>query len=143
MGFHSHTWSKNQLTTSFKGAVTLKDIFKSCDERVGDPRFDGIDFILNDYTEVDEIEGGFNETSDALTYSNQSKLFGGREDVLVAIVASKPSVRAKVELFLQLHEIKGHSWNRRCFDTIEDAEKWAAHTLKSPPTKIPQKSELP
>lgn len=76
MGTHTHNWSKTQLTTEFKGVVTLKDIFASSDERVGDERFDSIEFVLNDFTQVDEISGSLLDVSNALTYFNQSKLFG-------------------------------------------------------------------
>lgn len=107
------------------------DAFRVCDDRTADHRFDTVKFIVNDLSEVDEIQFDDTKIKNALVYANQSQFFCRNHEVLVAFVATKECVREKVKQFLDFANETSPNWERRLFVSREAANEWAAQKMKS------------
>lgn len=120
---YENNWSDDGLYRKFSGAVRTYHILKSNLELHDDHRFPGINYIINDFTAIDEVlidESNVNyiATVDAMRSDKNSGL------KVALLIANNDIQRALAENFCSLMEQS--SYICRTFLSLDEATDWAS-----------------
>lgn len=115
-------WEPNGLYRKFTDEISGEEILESNFELQRHPKFEFIDFIINDFSEVT----GFTiETEHTKTYAKTDEIAANTKFTLkVAIVVNQDPLIALANSYRE--EMIGKSFECEIFKTVEDARKWVS-----------------
>ncbi len=117
---YSNTWEEKGLYRVFTGITSGLEVIDSNLSIHGDPRFDEIHYVLNDFT---AIEGFEVSELDISLIANVDKAATMSKPILkIAIVTTCSDLLQWVEKYLQ--RMSDSSYTCCVFDNLEDARKW-------------------
>jgi len=117
---HNNNWESDGLYRIFTGKVTGEEILTSNLELQGDPRFDDISYVLNDFTAIVDFDvTDIDVTKIAVMDDVAAK---SNPDINIAIVATLEPFIKWVNVFID--SMKGTPFECTLFDRVEDARKW-------------------
>ena len=120
---HLNKWEDSGLYREFKDSITGKEVLDLNLDIHGDPRFDNIIYVINDFTKVNDFE------------------FSDMDIKLIAVtdnVATLSNPRLKIALIVTLQPLikwadsycehmKGSLYKTKIFDNLSDAKKWVSN----------------
>lgn len=120
---HLNKWEDCGLYREFKDSITGKEVLDLNLDIHGDPRFDNIKYVINDFTKVNDFD------------------FSDMDINLIAItdnVATLSNPRLKIALIVTLQPLmkwadsycehmKGSLYETKIFDNLSDAKKWVSN----------------
>ena len=119
---HLNKWEGKGLYREFKDNITGREVLNINLTIQGDPRFDNIKYVINDFTQIADF------------------YFSDIDIKLLAVtdnIAAKSNPRLKIALIVTLEPLlkwadsycehmKGSPYICEIFDNISDAEKWVS-----------------
>jgi hypothetical protein len=119
MPYENH-WTENGLYRKFTGTVSGMEIFKSNTELHGDARFDELQYILNDFTTIDNYDICDVDINLIANSDKVSQIV--HRNVKVAIVVDKPELYDWVDKYFL--EIGQAAFDCRLFHNCDEAKEW-------------------
>lgn len=117
---YEYTWEPEGLYRKFFGDVSGEDILKSNFELHEDPKFEKIQYIINDFTEmvshsIEIVHTKVYATVDDVISNSKGRL----KIALVAIQADHVELAKSYS-----DQMEDKLFECKIFDTVEDARKW-------------------
>jgi len=121
---HIYNWSHNGLIREFSGTVTGSEIIGSNFEIHGDLRFDGINYVMNDFSNIDdciivEDELHILSVSDEVATHANSRL-------KIAIIATRSDTIELARVYCDL--MRQATYDAALFSNLDDAQTWGNST---------------
>jgi len=117
---HQNSWLKNGLHRTFTGKVSGKEILDSNLALHGDPRFDRIDYVLNDFLSIDGFEITIGDVNIISTVDNVAAI--SKNNLKIAIVANNTELLQWIDAYLEM--MQGSRYTAAVFSQHDDALKW-------------------
>lgn len=117
---YSNLWSKVQVIKQFHGNVTGPDFVESVRAVSGDPRFDSLRSVVNDFSDVSDMSVDESSLIDATALTVGVSISNPR--LLVAFVIPEGSVGQKVKTILAPQVVP--SYRHQVFQSLADAQDW-------------------
>lgn len=119
---HTNTWESGGLYRKFTGTITGEEILKSNFELHMDLKFQTINYIINDFSEV--IDHSI-ETIHTKVYASTDEVSSNTKGKLkIALVVTQDSLIALANNYRK--EMINNRFECNIFQTIDDARKWAS-----------------
>ena len=117
---HDDCWENKGLYRKYKGIVTGKEIHKSLEDAGGDARMDSLNYVINDFLDMTEMDVSIEELKkiSALDYA----LALSNPTVKIAIVGTEEGFQAMATLYGSISY--ENPYESKVFGTIEDAREW-------------------
>ena len=120
---HLNKWEEKGLYREFSEHITGEEVLNLNLAIHGDPRFDNIKYVINDFTKVNDFD------------------FSDMDINIIAVtdnVATKSNPRLKIALIVTLQPLmkwadsycelmKGSPYKTKIFDNLSDAKKWVSN----------------
>lgn len=117
---HTNTWEEKGLYRAFTGTTSGAEVIDSNLSIHGDPRFDKINYVLNDFSTIDSFDVS---DIDISLIANIDKAATISKPILkIAIVTRCSDLLKWVEKYLQRMDNSTYTCNT--FDNLEDARDW-------------------
>jgi len=117
---HSITWENKGVYRQFKGLVSGEEILESNFALQADARFTGIDYIINDFTDVTEHTITITDTN---AYAVTDEIAANKKpNIKIAIVVTKKDLFDLADTYCDL--MKAMKFDTKIFKTIEQARRW-------------------
>lgn len=115
-------WENNGVLSRYSGLFSPEIHMEALNTLFGDPRIDGIKYMIGDYSEIngDLLTEESVEYPVAMTTGSASYL----KNIKVALVATDKKIIALCKLFIELSNKVNPTWETRLFEDIEAARNW-------------------
>lgn len=115
-------WENNGVLSHYSGLFSPEIHMEALNTLFGDPRIDGIKYMIGDYSEIngDLLTEESVEYPVAMTTGSASYL----KNIKVALVATDKKIIALCKLFIELSNKVNPTWETRLFEDIEAARNW-------------------
>lgn len=118
---HTNTWASTGLIRKFTGDIKTEEILKSNFDTHENPDFETIKYIINDFSDVNEI----------LINTAHTKIYASTDDIIsntkgrlkIAIVVDKDEHIALANNYRK--EVKNKLFEGETFKTLNEARNWA------------------
>lgn len=117
-------WENKGVLSHYNGLFSPEIHMKGLNTLFGDPRIDGIEYIIGDYSEVHgnlltevDVEYPVAMTTGAAVYLKNIK---------VALVATDKKIIALCKHFIELSNNINPTWESQLFEDIETARDWVS-----------------
>ena len=118
---YSNTWLDRGLIRTFSGTVDGEEILESNFALHAHPKFESVEFVINDFTQVSEIL--INESHTRAFSSVDKNLSLRKPDLKIALVINRPEHMPLAIHYRQL--MLDSSFECEIFDRLDDARAWA------------------
>jgi len=119
---YHNNWKDNGLYRKFTGEITGGEILESNLSIHGDPRFDGINYVLNDFISIVEFDVNNTDINIISTIDNVAAL--SKQKLKIAIVATNTDLLKWVNVYLNM--MQDSPYETAVFSTCSDALNWAS-----------------
>jgi hypothetical protein len=116
---HKTYWEAHGLHQKFFGVVTSPAFRQSVFEIYGDPRFDGLRYVITDFLDVQRFDVDLDTVVDVHTGNIGARV--SNPNILVAIVTTDPKIIGFGQL-ASSQDMK--SYSTEIFPTLEAARDW-------------------
>ena len=113
------SWGPGRLYRRYHGALTGADIVASLQRLCGDPRFDEVRVVVDDYRDVESLV--VSDEDAALIAAMQIGARFTNPNLTIASVASDPALIAEVQRLVALFQ---PTLNAPFHATVADAHRW-------------------
>ena len=117
-----NNWEDNGLHRKFTGEITGQEILESNLSIQGNPRFDHIKYVLNDFSSITEFEITSADVNIISTIDNVAAI--SKKSLKIAIVADDKNLLKWINEYLKM--MQGSPYATALFSSNDDALKWAA-----------------
>ena len=117
---YKNSWREKGLHRTFSGNITGKEILDSNLALHGDPRFDHIDYVLNDFLSIDGFEITIGDVNIISTVDNVAAI--SKKNLKIAIVANNTELLQWIDAYLEM--MQGSPYTAAVFSQHDDALKW-------------------
>ncbi|MGF1453100.1 MAG: hypothetical protein ACFB21_13620 [Opitutales bacterium] len=125
-GSYRFEWTENSLIARFFGVIDRALVLKAIDERIGDPRFDNVQYLITDLREVTALPMEDIDLRAAKFYATASELAGQQRWNVAAFVVKPGPIEVAARRFCELAVQTGSRVHRRVFVDFDEAEAWAS-----------------
>lgn len=115
-----HQWKNSGLYREFSGRVSGEEVLESNLKLQGDPRFDTIKYIINDFLLVSDIEINIDEIKRIAAIDKAASLSNSK--LKIAMIVKWESLLVWVHMYIE--SMKGSSYQYKVFDGFQEAEIW-------------------
>lgn len=118
---HTNTWNENGLFRKFTGEISPEEILKSNFDIHVHPKFESINYIINDFTGV----------TDLVINAEHTKIYASTDDIISDTKGHlKIAIIAKLDAHIALannykEEMKNKFFKCEIFQTLKEAQVWA------------------
>ena len=118
---HTNTWTSTGLIRKFTGDIKAEEILKSNFDTHENPDFETIKYIINDFSEVNEI----------LIKTEHTKIYASTDDIIsdtkgklkIALVVNRDEHIALANNYRE--DMKNKLFECETFKTLNEARNWA------------------
>ncbi len=122
-------WEQRGVVIRFFGVVTIRDIFSASNAYQGDGRFDGITYVLADYSKITDCDAEPQEID--IVWAVDKGAAYTNPNIRKAIVATNPKVKALRERY-QSALYHDSAYPTRVFTSEEAARAWLGTVTSQP-----------
>lgn len=116
----SEEWKDQGFYRKFSADCSVREIVDSNLESHGDPRFDEIAYVINDFTEVENFDLDVEDIRIIASLDGAAAI--SRPALKIAVVALNPDIVSWFRLYMECIEDTGYQ--SRLFTSVEDAREW-------------------
>ena len=114
-------WGVNGIYRIFTGKISGDEIIQAVLEIEGDQRFDELDYIINDFRQVDDYIISERDITTIVKIDNNAVKMNPQ--IRVAIVVTLDSLQEWAKLYCQ--KMHNSPYECKVFSHMEEAEEWA------------------
>lgn len=115
-----HQWNNRGLYRRFFGRISGDEILESNLKLQGDPRFDSINYIVNDFLRISDFDIDSGDIKRISAIDKAAALSNSK--IKIANVVKSDSLLAMVNTYIELMKASGYQY--MTFDNFEAAEIW-------------------
>ena len=119
MSYHNK-WEAKGIYRKFTGIVSGQEVLLSNYAIQGDPRFDDIRYVINDFTEIVDFEVSTRDIDTIAAVDNAASI--SNPNIKVAIVATLEPLLLWAKRYCA--NMQGSPYECELFNSIDDAAKW-------------------
>lgn len=119
---YQNIWEEKGLCRIFTDKISGEEILTSNLSLHGDPRFDGIKYVINDFTKITEFEVSDLDITKIVIVDNVAAV--SNSYLKIAIVAMLDPLLIWVQLYLE--RMQDSTFECAIFDNLNDAYKWVS-----------------
>ncbi|MCW8982437.1 MAG: hypothetical protein OQK13_00170 [Gammaproteobacteria bacterium] len=136
---HTKTWKESGLIRTFIGEITGTEIIESNFEIHGDLRFDEIDYVINDFSNIDSCIISEDELR-ILSISDEVATHANKH-IKIAIIANRDEIIELAKAYCELFDQA--IYDTEIFSSIDEGQAWVnALTTKYNPENLKQYGRL-
>ena len=117
---YKNNWEDNGLHRKFTGKITGQEILESNLSIQGNPRFDHIKYVLNDFLSITEFEITTADVNIISTVDNVAAI--SKKKLKIAIVADDKNLLKWINEYLKM--MQGSPYDAAVFSAYDDALNW-------------------
>jgi len=121
MAYKNH-WEEKGLRRVFTGNISGEEVFGANLEIHGDARFDSINYVVNDFTQVVEFEISEIDIHKIVAIDNVAVM--SNPYLKIAIVATLEPLLVWIQMYAE--NMRDSRYESAIFDNIYDAYSWAS-----------------
>ena len=120
--YHKVNWEDKGVYIQFKGVIDLTQFISASHEIESDKRFKDIQYVINDFLNVDQF----------LVTEKEAELFSVREKsrklshviIKMAFITTKPEIKQLCEIYIENAKLIKIPWEYNIFSSIEEMREW-------------------
>ena len=117
---YKNIWKENVLHRTFSEKTSAKEVLDSNLLIHGDSRFDRINYIINDFTQIDDFEVTEPEVREIVAIDNAA--VNSKPRLKIAIVATLQPLLEWINLYC--NKMESSSYECKIFSDKDDAHEW-------------------
>ena len=119
---YQNIWKENVLHRTFSEKTSAKEVLDSNLLIHGDSRFDRINYIINDFTQIDDFEVTEPEVREIVAIDNAA--VNSKPRLKIAIVATLQPLLEWINLYCK--KMESSSYECKIFSDKDDAHEWTS-----------------
>lgn len=117
---HTNNWTSDGLIRAFTGTITGPEIIESNFEMHGDQRFDDINYVINDFSQVDEC--AVSEEEVQMLPIIDEVATNANDKLKIAIISTHDEITKLAKVYCEM--MLQATYDARLFDNFDDAQTW-------------------
>lgn len=118
---HTTTWESKGVYRKFNGIITGEEILESNFLIQADNRFEEIDYVINDFTDVTDHTITLTDTK---VYTTTDEIAANFKPLLkIAIIVTKKDLSDLADAYCE--QMKSMRFDAKIFKTLEQARSWS------------------
>jgi len=119
---HLNTWENKGLYRKFENKISGEEVLTSNLTIQGDPRFDDIRYVINDFTQIVDFEVSGADINIIAATDNAAAI--SNPSIKIAIVSTHDPLLAWIKHYCEI--MKDAPFECKIFDNINDTYKWVS-----------------
>ena len=119
---HENIWEEKGLYRVFSNVISGKEVLDSNLELHGDPRFDTINYVLNDFSTIEDFQ--VSEMDITLIANIDAVAARSKPALKIAIVATYEPLLEWIHKYSE--KMVNSIFETHLFDNLEDARQWCS-----------------
>ena len=117
-----YKWENNGLYRQFTNKICGKEILNINLSMQGDPRFDDIRYVINDFTKVIEFDFSDLDIKKITVMDNAASI--SNPNIKNALVSTHEPLLVWIKIYCEIME--SSPYECEIFDTVDDAYRWVS-----------------
>jgi len=117
---YSNRWEERGLVKVFTGDISGEEVLKSTSEVHGDPRFDNLKYVINDFLQVDDARATDQDIARLAAIDRAASR--SNPNIRIAVVTKREDIRHWAEQYVKYSV--DCPYETQLFTDIEAARSW-------------------
>ena len=119
---HLNIWEKKGLYRKFENNINGEEVLMSNYSIQGDPRFDDIKYVINDFTQIIDFEVSSADINVIAATDNAASI--SNPDIKIAMISTHDPLLAWIKRYCEI--MKDVPFECKIFSNIDDTYKWVS-----------------